>query len=108
EEFLVEKYDGLQPHEKSPALNALMQLRSTRLRPLAIKALATSDGSLVGTACQALLADGGPEAIEALAAAFESSTEANVWSNTANALSTIGTPECYAVLDRGRRSGNRN
>ncbi|MEX0716922.1 MAG: HEAT repeat domain-containing protein [Planctomycetaceae bacterium] len=108
EAFLIEKYPELHPHEKSAALDALMQLRSTRLRPLAVEALATGDGSLVGSACQALLTDGGPEAVAAIAAAFEKSTDANVWSQTANALSSIGTPECYAALDRGRKSGNRN
>ncbi|MEX0702847.1 MAG: HEAT repeat domain-containing protein [Planctomycetales bacterium] len=108
EAFLIEKYSGLHPHEQAAALGALMQLRSTRLRPLAIDALAGDDGSLVSAGCQALIADGGPEAVAALVSAFEKSSHSTVWSYATNALAAIGTPECYAALDRGRKASNSN
>lgn len=107
EAFLVEQYPGLRSQEKSAVLAALLQLRSNRLRPLAIEALTTGDPSLAHAACQALIADSGPEAAVALADAFENSKDPSVWSQAANALANIGTPECYAALDRGRKVADR-
>jgi tetratricopeptide (TPR) repeat protein len=107
-EVLVDMYPGMEPADQRETLQALRPLQSPAFRQLAGKALLSTDTSLVSTAVSGLSADGSDEAARLLVDAFDKSTEARVWSYTANALGQMGTPEARQVLMKARDSGPEN
>lgn len=102
----VEKYDKLEANEQASVLNALRQLRAPEYRDLAGKALLSNSSTLVNSACQALQADGSPEAIAMLVSALESSSSTSTWSYVCNALGQLGTAEAREALYKARDTGN--
>ncbi|MFN0196426.1 MAG: tetratricopeptide repeat protein, partial [Planctomycetaceae bacterium] len=106
-DFLVKRYDQLQPHDQSAVLNALRQLQSPQFLPLAGKALNSQDMSLVSTACQGLQLDASPEAVKMLVEAFDKSENNNTWQYISNSLANLANPDANEVLLKAQRSKNK-
>ncbi len=107
-EAIVEIYPDLKNNEKTAALNALVQLRSTKFRELAGEALLTNDSSLINAACRGLQADGSKQAVQLLAVALEQSKSRSAWSSISNALSVLATAEARVALSKARDSKDTN
>jgi HEAT repeat protein len=104
---LVARYEKLQNHEKSTALNALRTLRHDKFLPLAGEALLANDGNLISQATQGLIQDAGPEACRLLIQALEKQTASHALSHICNALGNIGSPEAREALLKARSSDNQ-
>jgi HEAT repeat protein len=102
--FLVEKYPGLQSHEKGEVLKVLVRFDRSSFRRLAAQALQAGDGGLVAFAVQGLQEDGSPEAVQIMTSALETSPSSFTWSHLANALASQGTPAARAALVKARDS----
>ena len=100
------KYPTLSDRDKASTLNALQTLKSPHFRRFAGEALMRGDTSLVSTAIIGLQNDGGPQAVQLLVNALESSKNPTIWSYITNALANFGTTEAKVALQRARDSDN--
>lgn len=107
-DVFLKQYSSLQTHEKTVVLNMLRQLRSPKFRKLAGDALLSKNSSLINAACQGLQEDGSTTAIAMLVNAYGKTTYTSAWSYIGNALSSLGTDEARAALQKGTRSKNAN
>ena len=105
-EALAAKYPTLSDRDKASTLNALQTLKSPHFRRFAGEALMRGDTSLVSTAIIGLQNDGGPQAVQLLVNALESSKNLTIWSYITNALANFGTTEAKVALQRARDSDN--
>jgi HEAT repeat protein len=105
-EALATKYPTLSDRDKASTLNALQTLKSPHFRRFAGEALMRGDTSLVSTAIIGLQNDGGPQAVQLLVNALESSKNLTIWSYITNALANFGTTEAKVALQRARDSDN--
>ncbi len=83
--FLIDRYPGLQNHEKAEVLRYLVRFDTFGFRQLAPQALLSGDNALVSQAAQGLQEDGSPEAVGIMIDALEAGTNSFVWSYVANA-----------------------
>lgn len=107
-QFLREKYDSLQPHEKGEVLRALTSLAPPLFRELAQAALTSTDPSMISQALQGLNEDGSPEAVDLMLGALEKAEQPNSWQQLMYALANTGSPRARSALLKQRASTDEN